>query len=74
MSKSHTIGASVRARRLELGLSQQAVADMAGKRQQTVCDLENGHYSPLLDTLTAIAGALDISVSALLLPYSPPKR
>ena len=45
-------------RRKELGLSQQAVADLAGITGTTYCLLENGRNVPLVTTFARVAHAL----------------
>jgi DNA-binding XRE family transcriptional regulator len=46
-------------RRTALGLSQQALARLAGVRQETICRLESGKHSPTVRTVERIEKALD---------------
>jgi DNA-binding XRE family transcriptional regulator len=52
--------------RLERELSQAALALYAGIDRKTINRIENGHFSPALDTIVRLSVALDISPSALL--------
>ena len=53
--------------RLERELSQAALADYAGVDRKTINRIENGHFSPALDTIVRLSVALDISPSELLI-------
>jgi transcriptional regulator with XRE-family HTH domain len=53
--------------RLERELSQAALADHAGVDRKTINRIENGHFSPALDTIVRLSVALDISPSELLI-------
>jgi len=52
--------------RLERELSQAALAQYAGVDRKTINRIENGHFSPALDTIVRLSVALDISPSDLL--------
>jgi putative transcriptional regulator len=43
------------------GLSQAKLAELAGIDRKTVNRIENGHYSPTLETLIALGNALEVS-------------
>lgn len=58
-------GTRIRARRTDAGLSQQRLATKAGIGLKTLVRVEQGE-DVRLGTLTAIAGALGISVSEML--------
>ncbi len=60
------IGARVRARRVELGMSQGGLADEIGVTFQQIQKYERGVNRIAAATLMAIADALDVSVPALL--------
>lgn len=51
------LGQTLRSERRALGLTQQAVADAAGYRRQTIVDLEAGR-NVSVQTLFAVLGAL----------------
>ncbi len=55
-----TLGAAVRARRRELRLKQQDLADLAGVGVRLVHELENDHNAIRLDKLTAMLDALGL--------------
>jgi transcriptional regulator with XRE-family HTH domain len=57
---------NMKARRQELGLSQDDVAKRAGVEQTYISDLEMGKKRPLIDSLAKLATALDTTPSALL--------
>jgi transcriptional regulator with XRE-family HTH domain len=46
-------------------LSQEALADRAGVHRTEISLFENGRRQPLLETLTKLAGALDVPVGML---------
>jgi DNA-binding XRE family transcriptional regulator len=48
-------------------LSQAALADYAGVDRKTINRIENGHFSPALDTIVRLSVALGISPSELLI-------
>lgn len=58
-------GASIRARRELLGLSQKALADNSGLTQQAIAKFESGAQIPLDRTKVAIARALRSEVGDL---------
>lgn len=59
------LGARVRARRLELGLTQEQVAERAGKHRNEVGRVERGEKETGAGTIVRIAEALDLDLSAL---------
>jgi len=60
------VGDNIRRRRLELHLTQQALADRIGITQSYLSDVEKGKRSPLLSRLANFADALDVTPSYLL--------
>ena len=58
----------VAARRQELGLSQQQLAQLTGTTQSAIARLESGARAPRLDTLLRVADALDARLDVRLLP------
>ena len=63
--KRLTLGAAVRARREEQGLSQARLALMIGSSKSHIWRIETGRVSVGVDDLFRIAEALDISVREL---------
>jgi transcriptional regulator with XRE-family HTH domain len=61
-----TLGDRIRARRVGLGLTLATVAERAGLSLPYVSNLERGRGNPTLEALTALARALDVSLSDLL--------
>jgi DNA-binding XRE family transcriptional regulator len=47
-------------------LSQAGLAQLAGVDRKTINRIENGHFSPALDTLVRLSSALDVTASSLL--------
>jgi transcriptional regulator with XRE-family HTH domain len=75
------LDAEIRQRRLEFGrcvkdlrvlarLSQQKLAAVAEVDRKTISRIENGHLSPSMDNLWAIADALRLDAYELLLPLA----
>jgi transcriptional regulator with XRE-family HTH domain len=60
------IGSRIRARRLELGMSQEGLADALGVTFQQVQKYEKGINRVAASTLIAIARVLDVQVTALI--------
>lgn len=65
---------SVRRERITKSLTQEQVADLSGLDRKTVSRIENGHHNPSLDTLWALADALNIEAYNLLLPMRQRRR
>jgi transcriptional regulator with XRE-family HTH domain len=57
------IGTTIRAHRLQKGLSQGDIEKKTGLLRCYLSRVENGHTVPSLDTLSKIAGALDLPIS-----------
>jgi len=60
-----SIGAAIRNRRLELGLTRQGLAQVVGAPVRQLRDYEAGTARPSADMLVRIACALDVRPSAL---------
>jgi DNA-binding XRE family transcriptional regulator len=67
-------GASVKARRNQLGISQEALAGRANLHRTYVCDVERGARNVSLQTIQKLARALEISASALFSPSESQER
>lgn len=62
-----TIGKNLRDQRKEKNMSQQQLADLAGKMDRSkISDIENGKEDFLFSTLLKICTALDINVDDLI--------
>lgn len=61
-----SIGEKIKIHRKKAGFTQVVLAEKANMSRSYLADLERNRYNPSLDTLTAIAEALDINVSILL--------
>ncbi len=57
------IGTTIRAHRLQKGLSQGDIEKKTGLLRCYLSRVENGHTIPSLDTLSKIAVALDLPIS-----------
>jgi len=51
--------------REERGLSQARLAELAGVDRKTINRIENGHFSPSLDTLTRLSVVLKCRLANL---------
>jgi transcriptional regulator with XRE-family HTH domain len=60
------LGDVIRRRRLEVGMTQEELADDAGLHRNYVSGVERGAYNIGVSNLVAIAGALRTAASALL--------
>lgn len=61
-----SVGTRIRARREELGLSQERLAEAAGVHRVTIINVEAGESRPNIDTVVRLAAALGTTVGALL--------
>ena len=59
------VAAAVRARREQLGISQEALAQRAGLHRTYISDVERGSRNVALTNLVRLADALDMHVSGL---------
>jgi len=57
------IGTTIRAYRLQKGLSQGDIEKKTGLLRCYLSRVENGHTVPSLETLSKIAGALDLPIA-----------
>ena len=60
------IGNTIRQLRMDRNMSQAELAERIGKKRSAVGNYESGVREPDLDTLRALAGALNVPVAALL--------
>lgn len=60
------LGSRIRRIRQDLGLTQLEAAAQADISNTTLCDIEKGRISPSLETLAALASALQTSAASLL--------
>lgn len=67
-----TFGQRIRARRAELGLSQEALADLAGLHWTFVGQVERGRRNLSLHNLLKLASALQIDPGKLIEGLAPP--
>jgi transcriptional regulator with XRE-family HTH domain len=63
---ARSLGARLRARRIELDLTLADVADRSGLSLPYVSNLERGRGNPTVDALRALAGALETPLSSLI--------
>jgi transcriptional regulator with XRE-family HTH domain len=62
-SPAMKIGTTIRAHRLQMGLSQGDIEKKTGLLRCYLSRVENGHTVPSLDTLSKIALALDLPIA-----------
>lgn len=68
------IGARIAKRRLDLNMSQEALAELAGTTQRQVSKYENGINKPTSEVLAKMADALQTSADWLLGRTDYPER
>ncbi len=64
-------GENLRARRLQLGLTQAQLAELTGSRQHYISEIETGQVNLTLETMTTLCRALGLDVRTLLKPRHP---
>jgi transcriptional regulator with XRE-family HTH domain len=69
---TRVLGERVRARRAQLGLSQEGLADVAGLHWTFVGQVERGRRNLSLHNLLKLAVALDIDPGKLVRGLTPP--
>ena len=65
-----SVGLQIAARRRELGISQEELADRAGISRNYISIVENGKGSVTLDVYISIADALDMDAAALIFGHT----
>lgn len=65
MAGTPSLGDRIRARRVGLGLTLASVAERAGLSLPYVSNLERGRGNPTLESLTALAKALEVTLGEL---------
>lgn len=60
-AKNH-FAQTVKTKRLAAELTQETLADIINVDRKTINRIENGHFSPNLETLLRICAALDINI------------
>lgn len=60
------VASRIKQNRLEAGLTQQQLADFAGVDRKTINRIENGHFSPNIETLLRISVAFGVKPESLL--------
>ena len=63
----HALGLAVKARRQELGITQEALANDSGLHQRWISNVETGKRNPSYASLKRLAGGLGLTASELLL-------
>ncbi|MDH4555745.1 helix-turn-helix transcriptional regulator [Pseudomonas sp. BN417] len=63
---AQAFGAAVRALRLERGIAQESLANLASIERSHMGKVERGEHMPTLAIIFKIAGALDCSTAALM--------
>ncbi|MEU6222225.1 helix-turn-helix transcriptional regulator [Streptomyces sp. NPDC047042] len=74
LARRRQVGEQIRRVREQLNLSQPDVCGRSGIDIATYSRIEQGHSSPLLDTLIRIADAMDVSLTELVADGRPPQR
>ena len=63
---AQAFGAAVRALRMERGIAQESLANLAGIERSHMGKVERGEHMPTLAIIFKIAGALDCSTAKLM--------
>lgn len=63
------IGARIQARRTELRMTQEHLAELVGTSQKYISRIEVGYHNVKLETIAAIAKYLKVSVESLIADY-----
>ena len=64
--QQEVVAEQLRKQRLNAELSQDSLAELAGIDRKTINRIENGHFSPTLDTITRLCMVLKIAPGTLL--------
>jgi putative transcriptional regulator len=64
--QQEVVAKQLRKLRTDAELSQDNLAQLAGIDRKTINRIENGHFSPTLDTITRLCAVLKITPSNLL--------
>jgi putative transcriptional regulator len=64
-ASAQTVADQLMTLRAERGLSQARLAELAGVDRKTINRIENGHFSPSLDTITRLSVVLKCRLSDL---------
>ena len=64
-ASAQTVADQLMALRAERGLSPARLAELAGVDRKTINRIENGHFSPSLDTITRLSVVLKCRLSDL---------
>ena len=64
--QQEVVAEQLRKQRLNAELSQDLLAELAGIDRKTINRIENGHFSPTLDTITRLCIVLEITPGTLL--------
>lgn len=68
---ANSVGAQLRLRRDQRGMSASELARRSGLSKATLSGLESGRSNPTIETLDAVAVALGIPLTDLLVPTAP---
>ena len=63
--KNRQLSAKLRDARIAMDLSQDGLAQEAGLERKTINRIENGHFSPSVDSLFRLCKALEVTPSEL---------
>jgi len=64
------IGSRIQFYRTEMHLTQEELSELVGTSQKYISRIETGYHNVKLETIAAIAKALQVSVDALIADYS----
>jgi putative transcriptional regulator len=59
------VASRIKQNRIEAELTQQELADFAGVDRKTINRIENGHFSPNIETLLRISTALGVKPESM---------
>lgn len=59
------IGLNIKEKRKKKELTQEKLADMTGLSRNYISDIENGRYTPSVESISKIAHCLDLNLNFL---------
>jgi transcriptional regulator with XRE-family HTH domain len=65
MTESNILGTAIKEARRNKGLKQAQIASITKLSRSYISDIENGRYSPSIETLSKIAVCLDMDLNIL---------
>jgi len=78
MSTRHSLGNKIKTLRLQMGYSQEKLAELADLNVRSLSRIETGNGLPSVETINRLSAILNFEINTLLkdeaLPYIPKKK